>query len=120
MAFARMLLALLLGYLLGVGSALYGLHAGAGDFVIKRTEIVQDIERRLRDSETQRDQLGRQLNDMIARSDKMEQAFTDLERKFRDIERARPVEAPRPVDPPRPVEPAAGGGSARPGDAERQ
>jgi hypothetical protein len=117
-AFARMLLALLLGYLLGVGSALYGLHAGAGDFVIKRTEIVQDIERRLRDSESQRDQLGRQLNDMVARSEKMERSFDELERKFRDIDRSRPVEAPRPVEPARPVEPPPG--SAGTGDAQRQ
>ena len=120
MAFARILLALLLGYLLGVGTALYGLHAGAGDFVIKRTEIVQDIERRLRDSETQRDQLGRQLSDMVTRSERMEQSFTDLERKFRDIERNRPAEAPRAVEPTRPVEPSGGQGSARSGDPERQ
>lgn len=99
MAFARILLALLLGYLLGIGSAIYGLHAGAGDFVIRKTEIVQDIERRLHDSETQRDQLGRQLSDMVTRAGKMEQSFTDLERKFQDIERARNAEAPRPVEP---------------------
>ena len=100
MAFARILLALLLGYFLGVGTALYGLHAGAGDFVIKKTEVVQDIERRLRDSESQRDQLGRQLSDMVTRSEKMEQSFNELERKFRDIERPRGTEAPKPVDPP--------------------
>ena len=104
MAFARMLLALLLGYLLGVGTALYGLHAGAGDFVIKKTEVVQDIERRLRDSETQRDQLGRQLNDMIVRSEKMEHSFNDLERKFHDIERLRPGESGRGAEAPRPVD----------------
>lgn len=104
-AFARILLALLLGYLLGVGTALYGLHAGAGDFVIKKTEVVQDIERRLRDSESQRDQLGRQLNDMISRSEKMEKSFTDLERKFQDMERTRPNEPTRGVEPSRPVEP---------------
>lgn len=105
MAFARILLALLLGYLLGVGSAIYGLHAGAGDFVIRKTEIVQDIERRLRDSETQRDQLGRQLSDMVTRAGRMEQAFDDLERKFRDLDRGRAVEAPRAAEPARPAEP---------------
>lgn len=106
MAFARTLLALLLGYLLGIGSAIYGLHAGAGDFVIRKTEIVQDIERRLHDSETQRDQLGRQLSDMVTRAGKMEQSFTDLERKFQEMERARNVEPPRPaVEAPHPVEP---------------
>lgn len=106
MAFARILLALLLGYLFGIGSAIYGLHAGAGDFVIRKTEIVQDIERRLRDSETQRDQLGRQLSDMVTRAGKMEQSFTDLERKFQDMERARNVEPPRPaVEAPHPAEP---------------
>ena len=89
MILIRFLFALLLGFLLGASSILYLIHSGAGDFVIRRTEPVQDLERRLRDVELQRDQLGRQLEDIVGRAGRMEAAFTDLERRFRELERER-------------------------------
>ena len=46
MAVIRFLFALLLGFMLGTGSVLYLIHSGAGDFMIRRTEPVQDLERR--------------------------------------------------------------------------
>jgi phage shock protein A len=47
---------------------------------------VQDLERRLRDVETQRDQLGRQLEDVVGRSGRMEASFNDLERRMHDLQ----------------------------------
>ena len=89
MAVIRFLFALLLGFMLGTGSVLYLIHSGAGDFMIRRTEPMQDLERRLREVEQQRDQLGRQLDDVVGRAGRMEAAFTDLERRFRELERER-------------------------------
>ena len=83
----RFLFALLLGFILGVGGAMYMIHSGAGDFVIKRTEAVQDMERRLREVELQRDQLGRQLEDVVARSGRMEAGFEALEKRFQDVQK---------------------------------
>ena len=68
MIVVRFLFVLLLGFILGVGATLYLIHSGAGDLVIRRTEAVQDLERRLRDVEQQRDSLSRQLDDVIARA----------------------------------------------------
>jgi hypothetical protein len=65
---------------------LYLIQSGAGDFVIRRTEAVQDLERRLHDVEQQRDQLSRQLDDVIVRAGRMETAFGDLERRFREMQ----------------------------------
>ena len=93
----RFLVALLLGVLLGAAGMAYLLQSGAGDFFIRRTEAVQDLERRLADAERQRDQVGRQLEDVIGRATRMEQSFGDLERRFRALEGstgARPGEAP--------------------------
>src|SRR5262245_26126407 len=95
----RFLFALLLGFILGVGGAMYMIHSGAGDFVIKRTEAVQDMERRLREVELQRDQLGRQLEDVVARSGRMEASFATLEKRFQDVQKeleAARGAAPRP------------------------
>jgi hypothetical protein len=36
--------------------------------------------------EQQRDQLGRQLDDVIARAGRMESSFADMERRFRDLQ----------------------------------
>src|SRR5205809_457112 len=83
----RFLFALLLGFVLGVGGTMYLIHSGAGDFVIKRTEAVQDLEKRLREVELQRDQLGRQLDDVVARAGRMESGFTELERRFGDLQK---------------------------------
>src|SRR5439155_23925 len=87
MAVIRFLFALLLGFMLGTGSVLYLIHSGAGDFMIRRTEPVQDLERRLRDVEQQRDQLGRQLDDVINRAGRMEASFGELERRFGELQR---------------------------------
>jgi len=84
----RFLFALLLGVLLGAAGMGYLLQSGAGDFFIRRTEAVQDLERRLADAEKQRDQVGRQLDDVVGRAARMEQSFTDLERRFRALEGA--------------------------------
>ena len=83
----RFLFALLLGFVLGVGGTMYIVQSGAGDFVIKRTEAVQDLERRLHEVELQRDQLGRQLDDVVARSGRMEAGFAELERRFRELQK---------------------------------
>jgi len=85
----RLLLALLVGVALGAGGVLYLIRSGAGDFLVGRSERVEDLERQLRDGELQRDQLGRQLNDVVSRAGRMEAAFADLERRFHDLERAR-------------------------------
>jgi len=87
MVVIRFLFALLLGFMLGTGSVLYLIHSGAGDFMIRRTEPVQDMERRLRDMEQQRDQLGRQLDDVINRAGRMEASFGELERRFAEVQR---------------------------------
>jgi hypothetical protein len=84
----RFLFALLLGVLIGAAGMGYLLQSGAGDFFIRRTEAVQDLERRLADTEKQRDQAGRQLEDVVGRAARMEQAFSDLERRFRALEGA--------------------------------
>ena len=85
----RFLFALLLGFVIGSGTVLYLIHSGAGDFLIRRTEPVQDLERRLRDVELQRDQLGRQLDDVIGRAGRMEAAFAELERRFGELQHER-------------------------------
>jgi hypothetical protein len=81
----RFLFALLLGVVLGVAGTGYLMHSGAGDFLIRRTDAVQDMERRLHDVETERDQLGRQLEDVISRAGRMEAAFGELEKRFREL-----------------------------------
>jgi hypothetical protein len=82
----RFLFALLLGVLLGAVGMGWLLQSGAGDFFIRGTEAVQDLERRLADAEQQRDRVGRQLEDVVGRATRMEQAFADLERRFRALE----------------------------------
>lgn len=94
MVVMRFLFALLLGFILGVGSTFYMLHSGAGDLLIRRAEVVQDLEHRLRDVEQQRDQLARQLDDVVGRSSRMETAFGELERRFREMEHERPPAQP--------------------------
>jgi hypothetical protein len=98
-AVIRFLFALLLGFVLGTGTVLYLIHSGAGDFMIRRTEPVEDLERRLRDVEQQRDQLGRQLDDVIGRAGRMEAAFGELERRFRDMQRELDAARAAPAKP---------------------
>jgi hypothetical protein len=85
----RFLFALLLGVIIGVVGTVYGIQSGASDFIIRRTEPVQDLERRLREVEQQRDSLGRQLDDVAGRAGRMEAAFGELERRFRELEQER-------------------------------
>src|SRR5690349_24882816 len=103
MTVLRILFALLVGFIAGVGTTVYLLHSDTGVAFLRATEPVQDLERRLHDMEQQRDQLARQLDDVIARSGRMESAFNDLERKFRDLQHE--------VDDRRPPAPAAPGTS---------
>ena len=97
-AVMRFLFALLLGVLIGAVGMGWLLQSGAGDFFIRRTEAVQDLERRLADAEKQRDQVSRQLEDVVGRATRMEQSFGDLERRFRALEGAggRPAEPAHP------------------------
>jgi hypothetical protein len=97
MAVIRFLFALLLGFVLGAGTALWLVQSGAGDFMIRRTAVVQDLELKVRDLEQQRDRLGRTFEDLTARTNRMEQAFLDLERRQKEpaVERA-PVPPPAP------------------------
>lgn len=97
MVVIRFLFALMLGFLVGAGSVLYLIHSGAGDFVIRRTEPVQDLERRLREVEIQRDQLGRQLDDVVNRASRMEASFAELERRFRELEHESGRDTQRPT-----------------------
>ncbi|TMA46393.1 MAG: hypothetical protein E6J71_01630 [Deltaproteobacteria bacterium] len=86
MIVVRFLFVLLLGFILGVGATLYLIHSGAGDLVIRRTEAVQDMERRLHDVEQQRDTLSHQLDDVIGRAGRMEASFGALEHRFHELE----------------------------------
>jgi hypothetical protein len=101
MAVIRFLFALLLGFVLGAGAALWLVQSGAGDFMIRRTAVVQDLELKVRDLEQQRDRLGRTFEDLTARTNRMEQAFLDLERRHKD-----PAAERAPVTPPSPAAPA--------------
>jgi hypothetical protein len=82
----RTVVVALLGFLAGAGATFYLVRSGAGDFAIRRTEAVQDLEHQLRDAETHRDQLGRQLEDVNARAARMEKSFNELERRFHELE----------------------------------
>jgi phage shock protein A len=86
MMVVRFLFVLLLGFILGAGATVYLMQSGAGDLVIRRTEAVQDLERRLRDVEQQRDSLSRQLEDVVGRAGRMEASFGALERRFHELE----------------------------------
>jgi hypothetical protein len=96
MAVIRFLFALLLGFLAGAGTMLWLVQSGAGDFMIRRTEVVQDMERKVRDLEQQRDALTRTLEDVAARTERMEKVFIDLEARHRALA-AEQAPAPRPA-----------------------
>src|SRR5262245_10720482 len=101
MAVFRFLFALLLGFILGAVAVGWLVQSGASDLVVRRSAVVQDLERRLRETEMARDQLGRTLEDIGTRAARMEQAFHDLERRFHDMDDAdrepsRPDAAPAP------------------------
>jgi hypothetical protein len=89
MVIVRYLFALLIGFLIGAGTMLWVMHSGTGDLIIRRTEVVQDLEKRLREMEQQRDRLGRQLEDVVARGERMQGAFDELERRFNEMAEQR-------------------------------
>jgi phage shock protein A len=74
--------------------------------MIARTEAVQDLQRRLRDVEEQRDQLRRQLSDVVGRAGRMETEFAAMESRFVELQRkieaalGRAPEAPGAAAPP--------------------
>jgi hypothetical protein len=95
-AVMRFFFALLLGILIGAGGTAYLIQSDAGNLLVRRTEVVQDLERRLHEMETQRDQLGRQLEDVANRAGRMEQAFTELEKRFHGMADDHPTAPPPP------------------------
>jgi hypothetical protein len=94
MAVIRFLFALLVGFLVGAGTMLWLVQSGAGDFMIRRADVVQDMERKVRDLEQQRDSLTRTLENVAARTERMEKAFNDLEARYRSLA-AEPPPPPR-------------------------
>src|ERR1700675_264718 len=96
-AVIRYLFALMVGMLLGAGATIYLIQSDAGNLLVRRTDVVQDLERRLKGMEQQRDQLSRQLEDVVARAGRMEQAFTELERRFRGLDEEKAQKAPPPA-----------------------
>jgi hypothetical protein len=85
----RFLFALLLGMVIGAGVTVYLIQSDAGNLLVRRTEVVQDLQRRLDGAEEQRNQLSRQLEDVVSRAGRMEQAFGELERRFRTLSEER-------------------------------
>jgi uncharacterized protein (DUF3084 family) len=106
----KIVLAFVFGLLTAFGVMGYMVGSGAADLFIQRTEGVRDLQKRLREVEQERDQLGRQLDDVVARSTRMENSFSEIERRFRDLqeelsaargERHAPA-LPAPASPARP------------------
>jgi hypothetical protein len=95
----QFLFALMLGVLIGAGGAAYLIQSDAGNLLVRRTEVVQDLQRRLDGAEEQRNLLSRQLEDVVARSGRMEQAFTELERRFKQLDAERGGGGPPPSTP---------------------
>ncbi len=90
----QFLFALMLGVLIGAGGTAYLIQSDAGNLLVRRTEVVQDLQRRLDGAEEQRNLLSRQLEDVVARSGRMEQAFGELERRFKAMDAERGGGAP--------------------------
>jgi len=107
MVVIRYLFVLMVGLVAGAAGTLYVATSGAGDMVIRRTDIVQDLERRLGEMELQRDQLGRQLEAMEASHAKLEKTFDDLTARFQRL--ATAAESAPPSPPARPVAPPPAG-----------
>src|SRR5262249_5600280 len=96
MAVIRFLFALLLGFLVGAATTIWLVQFGTFDFMIKRTDVVQDLERKVRDLEQQRDSLTRTLEDVTVRTGRMENQFNELERRFKSLS-AEPQQGGRPA-----------------------
>jgi hypothetical protein len=98
----RFLFALLLGVVLGAAGTVYLIQSDAGNLVVRQTDVVQDLQRRLADVEAQRNQLSRQLEDVVTRASRMEQAFDALEKRFHGLADER---TPGTQPPPAPATP---------------
>lgn len=106
----RFLFALLLGFVLGIAATIFFLHSGAGDFIVAASAPVEDLRRRLREAEQERDRATRRLEDLAARERRMEEAFESIERRFHELEqRAAALAGAGPASPPRASGPAAAG-----------
>ena len=104
-AIIRYLFAFMLGMLVGAGAIGYlTFQSDAGNVLVRKTDVVQDLERRLRENEEQRNDLARKLEEVAARAARMEQSFGELERRFRGLtpadERAAPAAPPSTVPAP--------------------
>jgi hypothetical protein len=97
-AMLRYTFVLLLGIALGALGTIYLVRSDAGNILVQGTDVVKDLQRRLAGVEEQRNILSRQLEEIVSRSARMEQAFNDLERKFRGLtdERGTPAAPEQP------------------------
>jgi flavoprotein len=100
----RYLFALMVGVLLGAGGTVYLVHSGAGDLFVQRTDVVQDLKRRLGEVETQRNQLNKQLEDVVERAQRMERQFSELEGRFKELAEERGAAVPPPSGPRAPAQ----------------
>ena len=98
-AVTRFVFALMLGVLLGAGGTVYLLQSDAGNLVVRRTQVVLDLQHRLEGAEEQRNLLSRQLEDVVTRAGRMEQAFGELEKRFKGLDGDRPPPTSPPPSP---------------------
>jgi Tfp pilus assembly protein PilO len=103
-AVVRYLFALLVGVLVGAGGTVYLVNSGTGDLFVQKTEVVQDLKRRLSEVETQRNQLNKQLEDVVARSERMERQFDELAGRFKGLAEERGAAVPPPSGPQAPAQ----------------
>jgi hypothetical protein len=73
------------GFIVGAVLTLALVRSDTSGLLVGRTQVVEDLERRLHEVELQREQLGRQLEDASARAARMEASFNELERRFRAL-----------------------------------
>lgn len=100
----RYLFALLVGVLIGAAGTVYLINSGAGDLFVQKTDVVQDLKRRLSEVETQRNQLNKQLEDVVTRAEGMERRFSELEGRFKGLAEERGAAAPPPAGPRTPAQ----------------
>ena len=101
----RMLFTFMVGAVAGAGGMGWLFYSGAADFVLKTAPVVQDLETRLEEVEGQRNQLGRQLEDLAKRSGESEARFKALEQRLRSLgaKAAAAAAEPAPSTPPAPT-----------------
>jgi hypothetical protein len=85
---ARLLVALLLGLILGAAGMFVLLNSGAGDFFIAASPRVQELQRRLQDVELQRDTMTRRLEEFTAFMERIEKSYGAITDRFEGIEAA--------------------------------